>query len=172
MERMRICLVTPALASANNGNWHTASRWARFLSGDYPVSVVPHWSGQPADLMIALHARRSAPSIAAWAALRPRRPLAVVLTGTDLYRDIDIDAQAQASLALADRLVVLNELGASRLAAPLRQIKTPAIRWLRAGYTQTTMLSRRSFEGGLYPRETPRIWANAGASRRSPNPAS
>lgn len=39
----------------------------------------------------------------------------VALTGTDLYRDIDSDADAQRSLASADRLVVLNELGAARL---------------------------------------------------------
>jgi len=43
-----------------------------------------------------------------------------VLTGTDLYRDIDDDAAAQASLALADRLVVLQALGPERLAPALR----------------------------------------------------
>ena len=70
-------------------------------------------------MLIALHARRSAPSIAAWHAQR-RGPLVLVLTGTDLYRDIASDAAAQRSLALADRLVVLQELGDQRLPAALR----------------------------------------------------
>jgi len=104
-----VCLVTPALASANNGNWQTAHRWAGFLAADYEVRLMKEWDGSPADAMLALHARRSAASIAAWAAQRPRKPLAVVLTGTDLYRDIHSDAAAQRSLALADRLVVLHE---------------------------------------------------------------
>jgi len=104
-----VCLVTPALASANNGNWQTAQRWARLIAADYEVRVVQQWDGAPADVMLALHARRSAASIAAWAAARPKKPLAVVLTGTDLYRDIETDAAAQRSLALADRLVVLHE---------------------------------------------------------------
>ena len=111
MKRTRpvVCLVTPALASANNGNWQTAQRWARMLAGDYEVRLMQQWDRSAADAMLALHARRSAPSIAAWAERSPRRPLAVVLTGTDLYRDIAADASAQRSLALADRLVVLHE---------------------------------------------------------------
>jgi hypothetical protein len=97
--RARITLVTPYGAAANNGNWQTASRWARMLRGPYDVRIVtPGNLTDPApDLMIALHARRSAPSIAAFATL-PQRPLIVVLTGTDLYRDIDTDASARASL--------------------------------------------------------------------------
>ena len=70
--------------------------------------------------MIALHARRSAAAIQAWRAAFPQRPLLVVLTGTDLYRDIAVDAQAQRSLQLADRLVVLNELGLRALPAAQR----------------------------------------------------
>ena len=70
--------------------------------------------------MIALHARRSAASMAAWRSAYPDRPLLLVLTGTDLYRDIDSDAAAQRSLAAADALVVLNELGAACLPPPLR----------------------------------------------------
>ena len=104
-----LCLVTPALATANNGNWQTAQRWGRFLAADYEVRLSDGWDGRPADVMLALHARRSAASIAAWAAQRPRKPLAVVLTGTDLYRDIRVDASARHSLAVADRLVVLHE---------------------------------------------------------------
>ena len=111
MKRTRpvVCLVTPALASANNGNWQTAQRWARMLAGDYEVRLMQQWDRSSADVMLALHARRSASSIAAWAEQSPRRPLALVLTGTDLYRDIAVDAAALHSLALADRLVVLHE---------------------------------------------------------------
>jgi putative glycosyltransferase (TIGR04348 family) len=103
-----VALITPALAAANNGNWQTAQRWARMLSGDYEVRVAQAWDGARADVMLALHARRSAPSIAAWA--RTGRPLAVTLTGTDLYRDVPAgDSAALQSLALADRLIVLHE---------------------------------------------------------------
>lgn len=44
----------------------------------------------------------------------------VVLTGTDLYRDIDHDASARISLTQADHLIVLQELGCRRLPPALR----------------------------------------------------
>ena len=73
-----------------------------------------------ADAMIALHARRSASSIHDWAAHNPGKPLILVLTGTDLYRDIQSDASAQQSLHLATHLVVLQEAGLAALPANLR----------------------------------------------------
>ncbi|MEB0112469.1 selenoneine biosynthesis selenosugar synthase SenB [Variovorax sp. RTB1] len=109
MVRPSLCIVTPALASSNNGNWQTALRWSKMLREHYRIALVDHWDGTPADVMIALHARRSAASIERWCGTQPHQPLAVVLTGTDLYRDIQFDASAQRSLALADRLVVLHE---------------------------------------------------------------
>jgi putative glycosyltransferase (TIGR04348 family) len=116
-------IVSPALAQANNGNWHTAYRWSRMLSDDYRVSLLPHWhgveDGDPVAL-IALHARRSAPSIDAWARHWPTRPLIVVLTGTDLYRDIRSDADARRSLAQATHLVALQEHGPLELPAAHR----------------------------------------------------
>ena len=119
MPRPPITLVTPALADANNGNWQTARRWARLLAEAYRVDLRAQWRpGDPAGrLLIALHARRSAASVAAWPA---DRPVLLVLTGTDLYRDIGTDAAAQASLARADALVVLNRLGADALPPALR----------------------------------------------------
>lgn len=114
-HRPAIVLVTPALAAANNGNWQTAQRWARMLRGQYRVRLCSEWQSGDEALMIALHARRSAASVQAWRAQHPERPLLLVLTGTDLYQDIAVDAQAQRSLQWADRLVVLNELGASAL---------------------------------------------------------
>lgn len=120
MHRFDIVLVTPALADANNGNWQTARRWARMLAGAYRVRLAAAWDGGDEQLMIALHARRSAPSVANWRRLRGDAPLVLALTGTDLYRDIAVDAAAQQSLRSADRLVVLNELGMQPLDAALR----------------------------------------------------
>lgn len=118
VKRARVVIVTPALAAANNGNWQTARRWATFLRNTYTVSVQREWNGDPVDVMIALHARRSAASIARFADSR-KRGLAVVLTGTDLYRDIRTDASSQRSLTLANALVVLNERGSDELPAEL-----------------------------------------------------
>lgn len=121
MSRPVICLVTPALADANNGNWQTAQRWEQMLSQDYQVDLTDAWrGGPPAALLVALHARRSAPSIERFARECPGRPIALVLTGTDLYRDIHTDAAAQASLNHADRLIVLHEGAVQDLPAPLR----------------------------------------------------
>lgn len=116
-------IVTPALADANNGNWQTAWRWQRFLSPLYPTRLVKTWPDAHADgdvAMIALHARRSAASIAAWHARHGSDRQALVLTGTDLYRDIDADPAARRSLELARFLVVLQELGAQRLPEAVR----------------------------------------------------
>ncbi len=120
MPRPRLVIVTPALRAANNGNWQTAQRWAHLLAQDYRVRLTERWAGGDEALMIALHARRSAESVVAWRDAHPARPLLLVLTGTDLYRDIQRDADAQRSLALASRLVVLNDCGLQALPAPLR----------------------------------------------------
>ena len=123
MLRPLLCIVTPALANANNGNWQTASRWARMLAADYRVQLLDRWTpgpGESPEALIALHARRSAESIAAWTARRPAGPLVVVLTGTDLYRDIHTDPCAQHSLAVAQRLVVLHERAIDDLPPPHR----------------------------------------------------
>ena len=110
-----VAIISPALASANNGNWHTARRWAHCLAPVAQVRIEQEWRGASANFLIALHARRSAASIAAFAERHPERPLIVVLTGTDLYRDIATDAAAQRSLALASHLVVLQAEGVQAL---------------------------------------------------------
>jgi len=103
-----------------NGNRHTALRWAAFLrAAGHAVEVSVEWSpGQPADAMLALHARRSHLSIKAFPA---DRPLVVALTGTDVYRDIHESAEARESLELARRLIVLQPMAARELAPRLRR---------------------------------------------------
>ena len=118
---MKIALITPAGARSRSGNRHTATRWAAMLrSLGHRVRVSVRWDGRAADAMIALHARRSHDSIARFSERFPDSPLAVVLTGTDLYRDIRTDKNAEASLALADRLVVLQDMGRVELPARFR----------------------------------------------------
>lgn len=124
MPAPRVLIVSPATEAANNGNWHTAARWAQMLQPDCEVAIAQDWDGTPYDVLLALHARRSAPAIARWAkahgAPHNAPGLAVVLTGTDLYRDIQTDAQAHASLRLARALVVLQECGPDALPNALR----------------------------------------------------
>src|SRR6267142_1381455 len=118
---MRIALVTPAGARARNGNRHTALRWAAFLrAAGHRVAVSTQLSGSEADLLLALHARRSYDSIRRFAQSYPQRRLLVALTGTDVYRDIHESAEAQQSLELAHRLIVLQPKAADELPERLR----------------------------------------------------
>ena len=83
------------------------------------MRVALAWNGEPCDALIALHARRSADSIARYAATG--KPLVVTLTGTDLYKDLPGSAEAERSLALADRIIVLQEAAPAELAPVLRR---------------------------------------------------
>ncbi|MBI1965572.1 MAG: TIGR04348 family glycosyltransferase [Betaproteobacteria bacterium] len=124
---VNIAIVTPAAAGSRHGNRNTATRWAALLrSLGHRVRVQVAWDGAPADVLIALHARRSHDSVARYALAWPGRPLLLVLTGTDLYRDIRDDANAQESMELASRMVVLQEAGFGELSSRLRA-KTRAI---------------------------------------------
>ena len=116
---MKISIATPAAASSRTGNRHTAQRYAAFLRGaGHDVRVATAWEGAPCDMLIALHAGKSHASIVRYRSAFPGKPLIVVLTGTDLYRDIHTNANAQASLDMATRLIVLQDRG--RAGVPLR----------------------------------------------------
>ncbi len=69
--------------------------------------------------MLALHARRSFPAIDCFSRLYPEHPLIVALTGTDLYGDIKTSTEAQQSLELATRLILLQPKGIEELAPHL-----------------------------------------------------
>lgn len=104
----RILIVTPAPPGSRTGNRHTASRWSSMLhSAGHRVDVATEWKGERCDLLIALHARRSHASVRRYRKAHPGGRLIVVLTGTDLYRDLPRSAKARESLDLADRIIVL-----------------------------------------------------------------
>jgi putative glycosyltransferase (TIGR04348 family) len=125
-SRLTAFLATHAAAGTRTGNRTTALRWAkRMRELGWHVRVGERWGGEPCDVLVGLHARHSAPSIARHAELRPRSPRVVALTGTDLYGDLQADAAARASLDVATRLVVLQPLGARRVPAHMaRKVRT------------------------------------------------
>ena len=107
-----VAIITPAMADSNNGNWRTASRWQALLAAHFRTIVHSSWpinSPPDANIVIALHARRSADSVRRYRAAYPDGGLIVALTGTDLYADLAVSEEARQSLALADALIVLQE---------------------------------------------------------------
>lgn len=76
--------------------------------------------------MVALHAHRSADSISRFRQAHQNRPLALVLTGTDLYGNLASDAAAQHSLRCASHIVVLQQEAIHMLSAA-DQAKTRVI---------------------------------------------
>ena len=62
-------------------------RWARILGElGHRVTISEATDGAGADMMVAIHAWRSAASIRAFSERHPERPLVVLLAGTDIYR--------------------------------------------------------------------------------------
>lgn len=137
---MRIHLACPAPPHSRLGNRVTATRWARLLRHlGHRVTIGTGYSGFPIDVMIGLHARRSAPAIQLYKRLHPDGRLVVALTGTDLYRDIRISKDARRSLELADRLVLLQPRGVDELPAACRakaRVIYQSVRPLRRRWTK------------------------------------
>jgi putative glycosyltransferase (TIGR04348 family) len=109
---MKIVLITPAGPTSRTGNRVAASRWAGILRTlGHRVRVTSRYAGQPFDLMVAVHAWRSAEAIAQFKARCPDRPVVLQLSGTDVYQYLQSDpGPTLRSIELADRLVGLNAL--------------------------------------------------------------
>src|SRR5262249_54186279 len=101
---MQITLITPVRSSSRSGNATTTARWTRLLRElGHDVRVANRYGGEAAELMIALHAWRSADSVREFRERYPHRPLIVALSGTDINEYIDRDpAPTVQSLACAD----------------------------------------------------------------------
>lgn len=119
---MNIRLITPSRPGSRSGNRATANRWATiFRRLGHRVQVSTEYHGEPADLMVALHAWRSADAITEFSRAHPDRPLVVVLTGTDAYRFLHSHRETTlASLDAADHIVGLHSLVGNVLPDRLR----------------------------------------------------
>jgi hypothetical protein len=154
---LAIALVCPAPPGSRQGNRVTALRWARILRGlGHRVRILGAWRGEDVDLLVALHARRSAASVGAFRARHPERRVVVALTGTDLYHDLGRSPPARRSLELADRLILLQEAGRRALPASQRRkarvihqsvVAPPAARRARSQLCRSRRdPARRSFD--------------------------
>jgi putative glycosyltransferase (TIGR04348 family) len=168
---MRLLIVTPAPRGSRQGNRITADRWARLLRQlGHRVATADAFRDQPCDVLIGLHARKSAASIRRYRAKRPDGRLVVVLTGTDLYHDLPQSRAAQRSIELADRLVVLQARAMDALPRGL-QAKARVIVQSAVGPRSRPVTRKDVFEvcvlGHLRPVKDP--FRTALATRRLPS---
>jgi putative glycosyltransferase (TIGR04348 family) len=143
---VRVALICPAAKGSRLGNRITALRWQRILRElGHSAFVATGGTSRRYDALIALHARRSAEAVRTSRERHPQRPIALALTGTDLYRDIHRDADAKRSLRLADALVVLHG-GAARELPRLLRRKVWVVPQSAAAPRKRPRPSRASFE--------------------------
>jgi putative glycosyltransferase (TIGR04348 family) len=106
--KLRIEIVTPAPPGTLHGNRITALRWHRFLSDlNYQSIVTEKWSKKLCDVLIALHGLRSHDSIQGFKKAYPNHPVVLIMTGTDIYRDLKNSTKVIKSMEMADAIVVL-----------------------------------------------------------------
>lgn len=170
LNQMRLLIVTPAPKGSRLGNRITADRWVRLLRQlGHQVATADAFHDQPCDVLIGLHARKSAASIRRYRAKRPDGRLVVVLTGTDLYHDLPQSRAAQRSIELADRLVVLQARAVDELPRGMRA-KARVIVQSAVGPKSRPAARTETFEvcvlGHLRPVKDP--FRTARAARRLP----
>ncbi len=118
---MHIRLICPVPRASRHGNMTSALRWSRILKAlGHRVVIEETYKGANCDLLLALHAWRSADSIELFSQLHPELPIVLALTGTDIYQDIHEKPEAQRSLELATRMMMLQPLGMEQLPTHVR----------------------------------------------------
>ncbi len=118
---MKISLITPAKKQSKNGNRTTALRWARMLrQAGHRVRIDVDYGGEAVDLMIAIHAWRSADAILRYRERFPGGPLVVALGGTDVNTYLLSHPETTLrSMEMADALICLHDLMGEALPAAL-----------------------------------------------------
>lgn len=174
---MRIAIATPAPSGSRTGNRVTAERWRGILrSLGHQVSVHDPGSRSAgresrtsllgADLLIALHARKSLGALREFREASPGGRAVVGLAGTDLSEDLVADRRAEVleAFELADRIVALHPLAALEVPEPHRA-KVRVILQSALPLARPPPRARRSVAlvvvGHLRPVKDPRLPAEA-----------
>lgn len=121
-------IVTPAPHGSRAGNRTTALRLAAHLRAlGFRPRVADTWQGQPCELLVAVHAVKSADSVLRARTAHPRMRIVVVLAGTDLYPEFAPGPRAIAALDAADALVALQPRALDLLPARWRAKATTIV---------------------------------------------
>jgi len=119
---MNILIVTPAPKGPTKGNRITAHRWAQIIKQlGHRIKIAESFDGGDFDLLIALHAGKSADSIKRFRKRFPARPIAVAITGTDLHIELHQSKVVANSLKMADQIIMLEPEGAKLLDRSLQK---------------------------------------------------
>ena len=114
--KLKIEIVTPAPLGSLHGNRMTALRWQKILTLlNHQCTLAQEWTSKPCDVLVALHGLRSFESIQRFKHAHPTRPLVLIMTGTDIYRDLKNSEKVHRSMDLADAIVVLQAAAVSSL---------------------------------------------------------
>ncbi len=121
---MKIAIFSVATRETRSGNWVTASRWQQLLrSAGHRVTILHdrlEVQRCDADMLIGLHARHSGLTLLRFKKLYPHRKTMVVLSGTDIYKDLAPTRKrhsitAGRSLDVCDQIILLQPLMMKRL---------------------------------------------------------
>lgn len=179
MVGMKISLVTPAGKQSRSGNRATAVRWAGILEDlGHRVTVSEPKSKSASawkstDVMVAVHAWRSAGAIRSFSEAFPDRPLVTLLAGTDIYKyQHSHPDETLGSMDRATALVCLHDLVGNAIperygeklrvihqsASPLSGPRKPSPRWFEvcvAGHLRDEKDSlRAAYAARLAPPES------------------
>lgn len=121
-DGLHIMIETPAHAGSSSGNRVTAERWQAILRrAGHRVTITTGEDARSADLLVAIHAWRSAEAIARFRRHDPEKPIVLCLSGTDIYAYQNSHPEATlGSMAAATVLVGLHDLVGRSIPDPFR----------------------------------------------------
>ncbi|MBL8753359.1 MAG: TIGR04348 family glycosyltransferase [Planctomycetes bacterium] len=154
-----MAIVTPAPRGSRAGNRTTALRWAGLLRQlGATVRVVDRWQGERCDLLVAVHAVKTMPSVHAAAAALPGLRIVVLLAGTDIYPTFQPEPDVLRALERADALVGLQPHATATLPPNLQpkvrtivQSATASPRTRAAGFRACVLAHLRPVKDPLLP---------------------
>ena len=126
---MKVCVASPYPLSELKGNSVTTDRIVAMLNEGGVEARGSHGNdGEPADILITLHAIKGAPAVFDFKKKTPNGRVIILLTGTDIYQGLaEVSQIGGDALQVADRIVVPQEAAIRKLPEKVRG-KTVVIR--------------------------------------------
>ena len=126
---MKVCVASPYPLSELKGNSVTTDRIVAMLNEGGVEARGSHGNdGEPADILITLHAIKGAPAVFDFKKKTPNGRVIILLTGTDIYQGLaEVSQIGEDALQVADRIVVPQEAAIRKLPEKVRG-KTVVIR--------------------------------------------